>query len=137
MLYKAEQNDASLTCHKNEQTETSDRLVKTSDPLINRLRQHPFSTARSQLYLTRSGKSSSSETRRSRHSIVTARHGPTNPHFQLHVPSPMDPPSKRILKPTLHSAAVLDITDFPSFVDINMIYTFCDTIHQQKTGNVL
>jgi len=71
--------------HKNEQSRTSDRLVKTSDPLINRLRQHPFSTALSQLYLTRSGKSSSSssETRRSRHSIVTARHGPTNLHFQL------------------------------------------------------
>jgi len=77
MLYKAEQNDASLTFHKNEQTETSDRLVKTSDPLISRLRQHTFSAALSQLYLTRSGKSSSSsETRRSRHSIATARHGP-------------------------------------------------------------
>jgi len=51
MPYKAKQNDASLTFYKNEQTETSDRLVKTSDPLTNRLCQHPFSTALSQLYL--------------------------------------------------------------------------------------
>ena len=37
-LYKLEQNDASLKFHKNEQTETSDRLVKTNDPLTFRHR---------------------------------------------------------------------------------------------------
>ena len=122
---KAKQHDTNLTFHKYEQTETSDLVVSTSDPFINRLRQHTFSTALSQFYWTRSGKSSSrsSETRLSRHSTVTAR------RFPLYVHSPTDLPSKRVLQQTLHSAAVRNIIDFHTFADISMIYTFCDTIY--------
>jgi hypothetical protein len=92
---RAEHNDVSVTFHKNEQTETSDLLVNTGDPLINRLRQRVLYSTISALFDT-DWKQQQQHQQQNKAFKAFYRQSQTwtNPHFPLHVPSPYGPSQK-------------------------------------------
>jgi LytS/YehU family sensor histidine kinase len=92
---KAEHNDASVTFHKNEQTETSDLLVNTGDPLINRLRQHVLYSTIAALFDTEwKQQQQHQQQNKAFNAFYRQSQIRTNPHFLLYVPSPYGPSQK-------------------------------------------